>query len=314
MSSIARFFQQPRFFTLVLALSGGLSVIESLALFAVFWWKRSNEVGRSSAHQIGLVKRESRIIGPIDGLDHSRSSTALLSTPALHHPETDVERLEGLEEMDSNNYPNSSSVSNDDYHPRNSDLSLPPERDVVEEISQSNVVNDAAAYHSSYVTEPANPSLASSLDPRPSLILAEERPDSLVLRGSFLSEGISDLADDEILSPPPIRQGLEDDHRSASAVEVSEPSTSQNEQEWTGTVRMRHDTLESNATYATLPSYRSMASAGALLEYAPAQLPPLSTLRPLPSAPLPRSDIGILRQISASTTRSYETVPSYRSY
>ncbi|KAE9402655.1 hypothetical protein BT96DRAFT_1017416 [Gymnopus androsaceus JB14] len=294
-------FKQSHFYASVLVLSEVLSAI-SLALLAVSWWKKSNEIGHSSAHKIASLERESRIFGAIDGLklDHQRSSD---STPLpLDYPENDVERLEGLEEIDSNPNPFS-----DEYQARSSDSSLPPER-VAEEIVESSV------------TELANPFLASSLDPRPSLTLAEERPDSLVLRGSFLSEGISDLADYETLphehsSPesPPVRPGLED-HRPASAVEVSEPPTPQDENEgWTGTVRMRHDTLESNATYATLPSYRSRASAGDLLESEPPQIPPLPSFRPLPSAPSPGFDVGISRQLSASTTRSYETVPSYRS-
>ncbi|KAE9402657.1 hypothetical protein BT96DRAFT_936928 [Gymnopus androsaceus JB14] len=268
----------------------------------VSWWKRSNEIGHSSGHEIVSVKHESRIVGVIDGSDHKRSSD---STPLpLDYPENDVERLEGLEEIDSNPNPFS-----DEYQARNSDLSPPPERDVVEEISRSTV--ETGAYGSSSITEPANP-FRSSLDPRPGPTLAEEYPDSLVLRGSFLSEVISDFTDIP-------RSGLEND-RSGSAVEVWESPIPRDENEgWTGTVLMRHDTLESNATYATLPSYRSRVSAGDLLESEPPRIPPLPSFRPLhscrplPSSSSPESDVGISRQISASTTRSYETVPSYRS-
>lgn len=275
-------FKQSRFFASVLVLSETMSFI-CLVLLAASWWEKRNESLKLNSGVIGRTQPQCQVCThtslsyfPAQKTSDRRKwlSMALSSSGGLDcrsfsisshsYPEIDVEGLAGpREEIDLNDNVNPFADPSNEGSPHNLDLSL-PESDIVEESSQT-IIEDAIHRSSSIIDNPFSPNSFLSRPP--------------LARGSIQSEYISELAEYEILSR---------EETSGNEAFECEMLTPQNDdgQETAAWTLTRHGTLESIATYSTLPSYHSRDSRTVLESESP-QNPSLPSFRPLPSVILP---------------------------
>lgn len=152
--------------------------------------------------------------------------------------------------------------------------------------------------------EPNNAFLPRSLYPNLSIYTDESNsisgPDSESRYSITSLRSLSQLKETHEMASSSTDLGMEGCHQPGLELPILQNGSVQETQ--TRITRMRCDTLESNATYATLPSYRSKAS-GSLLGSSLGEIPP-PLPRPLPLVPLASSEAGISQMTASTSTHS----------